>query len=425
MLALSTKRRRGVVVIKTPLDQSQRQDSPYRWVILVMVTLSGFIAMGFPTTGISALFSEIADSLGLDLVEIGVIWGVGSLMGIFTALVGGTLIDQFGTRRTLVLLCLATGISGALRGFAFDFWSLFFSSFLFGMVQPILPMNFVKLNREWFPSGQLGFASGVMSAGFATGLMLGSRLSATVLSPLLGGWRAVLIFLGVCVIVLAFLWAILHPPVERRRGARPDIRRIISNYRYVARFRELWVIAMAVFGVLGLMRGLGGYVPTYLREIGWHPVNADTAMTVFFFCSLIGVVPISHLSDRLGNRRLVMAFGTSMMTVGCALMYFVGDSFWGVMLAMAIGGFCFDSFMALKGASTTEVEGLELALMGSALGFVGMLQNIGSSFVPPLGNTLSTFSLNAPFLLWAGSGLFATLVLLGYRKRKTRLPQFE
>lgn len=409
-------------MISTYLDQSQRQESPYRWVILVMVTLSGFIVMGFPTTGLSALFSEIADSLDLDLVEIGVIWGVGSLMGIFTALVGGTLIDQFGTRRMLVLLCLATGVSGALRGFAFDFWSLFFSSFLFGMVQPILPMNFVKLNREWFPSGQLGFASGVMSAGFATGLMLGSRWSATVLSPLLGGWRAVLIFLGACAIVLAIVWALVHPPVERRGGARPDIRKIIGNYRYVARFRELWVIALAVFGVLGLMRGLGGYVPTYLREIGWEAASADTAMTVFFFCSLVGVVPISHLSDRLGNRRLVMAFGTSMMTIGCALMYFAGDSFWSVMLAMAIGGFCFDSFMALKGASITEIDGLDTALMGSALGFGGMLQNFGSSLLPPLGNALSVVGLNAPFLLWACSGLLATVTLLSYRKRKPRLP---
>lgn len=402
------------------VDPADRHDSSYRWVILAMVTLSGFLVMGFPTTGLSALFSEIAASLDLSLVDIGLIWGVGSLMGIFTALIGGSLIDQFGTRRTLVALCLATGVAGASRGLAFDFWSLFLASFFFGMVQPILPMNFVKLNREWFRSGQLGFASGVMSAGFATGLMLGSRLSATVLSPLLGGWRAVLIFLGLCAIVLAVIWAIAHPPVERRRGAKPKLGKIISNYRHVARFRELWVIAMAVFGVLGLMRGLGGYVPTYLREIGWDPASADTAMTVFFFCSLIGVVPLSHLSDRLGNRRLLMAFGTSMMTIGCALMYFVGDSFWGVMLAMAIGGFCFDSFMALKGAATTEVEGLELALMGSALGFVGMLQNIGSSFVPPLGNTLSASALNLPFLLWAGSGLFATLVLLSYRRRKVK-----
>ena len=405
------------------LEASERQDSPYRWVILAMVTLSGFIVMGFPTTGLSALFSEIADSLGLDLIDIGVIWGVGTVMGIFTSLMGGAFIDYFGTRRMLVLLCLATGVSGALRGFAFDFWSLFLTSFLFGMVQPILPMNFVKLNREWFRSRQLGFAAGVMSAGFATGLMLGSRLSATVLSPLLGGWRAVLIFLGVCAIVLAVIWAIVHPPSERRNTASLDIRKVIANLRQVMRFRELWVIALAVFGVLGLMRGLVGYVPTYLREIGWSAVEADTAITVFFFCSLIGVVPISHLSDRLGNRRLVMAFGTTMMSIGTALMFFAGDSFWAVMLAMAIAGCCFDSFMALKGASITEVDGLEIALMGSALGFGGVLQSMGSTITPPLGNTLSTISLNVPFLLWAASGLFATGVLLSFRKRKLRSPK--
>ncbi len=402
------------------IDQSDRYNSPYRWVILAMVTLSGFIAMGFPTTGLSALFSEIAASLDLDLIDIGVIWGVGAGMGIFTSLLGGAFIDYFGTRRTLVLLCLATGISGALRGFAVDFWSLFLFSFFFGMVQPILPMNFVKLNREWFASRQLGFAAGVMSAGFATGLMLGARLSATVLSPLLGGWRAVLIFLGLCAIVLALLWAVVHPPVPRPRRQRLELRQVLADLRRVSRFRELWVIALAVFGVLGLMRGLVGYVPTYLREIGWTAVDADSAITVFFFCSLISVVPISHLSDRLGNRRLVMAFGTTMMTLGTLLMFFAGDNFWVVMLAMALAGFCFDSFMALKGASITEVEGLEMALMGSALGFGGVLQNLGATITPPLGNTLSTIALNRPFLLWAGAGIFATVVLLSYRKRKPK-----
>ena len=88
--------------IAPSIDPSERQNSAYRWVILVLVTLSGFLVMGFPTTGLSAMFSEIADSLGLDLIEIGVIWGIGTGMGIFTSLLGGAFIDVFGTRRTLV-----------------------------------------------------------------------------------------------------------------------------------------------------------------------------------------------------------------------------------------------------------------------------------------------------------------------------------
>ncbi len=392
--------------MRPPADLRDRQHSPYRWVILAMVTLSGFITMGFPIAGLSALFSEIAAALDLDLIQIGVIWGVGMVMGIFTSILGGSLIDYFGTRRALVFMCLAAGVSGALRGLAVDFWSLFFFSFVYGTVQPILPMNFVKLNREWFSSRQLGFAAGVMSMGFAMGAMLGSRFSATWLSPLLGGWRAVLVALGLSSVVLALLWAVLHPPVEQDRSRGLDFRQLLSNARRVAGFRELRMVALAVFGAVGLAQGLVGYVPTYLREIGWAVVDADSAIPVFFLASLIGVLPISHLSDRLGNRRLVMIFGTVMMTLGTLLMYFAGDNFWLVMLAMA-----------MMGASITEVKGLEIALVGSALGFGGMLQNLGGSMLPPLGNTLSAISLQAPFLLWAAAGLFATVALISYRRR--------
>ena len=404
----------------TTFDPTSQQTSSFRWVILAMTAVSGFILMGFQTTGLSALFSEIAADVNLDLIQIGLVWGVGTVMGIFTGLIGGSLIDYFGTRRSLVTLCILIGITGALRGFAVDFWSLFFFSFLFGMVQPILPLNLVKLNRQWFSSEQLGLASGVMSAGFATGLMLGSRMSATVLSPMLGGWRGVLILLGILAVGMGLLWFVIHPPVEKAKGKRPDLKTIFANVRYVTRYREIWGIVLGGLGVLGLMRGVVGYVPTYLREIGWNASDADTAITIFFLASLIGVVPLSHLSDRIGNRRIVMVTGSLMMSIGTALMFFVGDAFWGVMLAMVIAGFFFDSFMALKGASVTEIEGLEVNMMGSALGFMIMMQNVGATVVPPLGNTLSTIGLNVPFLLWACSGIFAVIALLTFRKRKSK-----
>lgn len=402
------------------INQSDRQHSPYRWVILAMVSLSGFVAMGFPITALSALFSEIAESLDLDLVQIGVIWGVGMAMGIVTGLVGGAFIDYFGTRRTLVALCLFAGIAGALRGLAVDFWSFVLFSFLLGMAQPILPMNFIKLNREWFSSRQLGFAAGIMSVGFAAGAMCGSRFGATLLSPLLGGWRAVLIFLGFCSVALALAWAVAHPPAEARRETRFHLRQVLANLRYVIRFREVWVIALAVLGVAGLMQGMVGYVPTYLRAIGWAPTDADSAVPLFFFASLIGVVPLAHLSDRIGSRRLVMASGTAMMSLGALLMFFAGDDFMSVLIAMVIAGCCFDSFMALMGASITEVKGLKMAMMGSALGFGAVLQNLGGSLLPPIGNSLSAIDLNVPFLLWAASGLFATLVLLSESKHKLK-----
>lgn len=404
--------------MQTTLDSTERYTSPYRWVILAMTTLTGFILMGFPSTGLSAMFSEVAETLQLDLIQIGLVWGVGSVMGIVTTILGGSLIDYFGTRRSLVVLCIAVGVTGALRSFSVDFWTLFLTSFLFGMFQPVIPLNMIKLNRQWFAPNQLGLASGVMSAGFATGLMLGSRLSATVLSPMLGGWRGVLIFLGVLGVIVGVLWVIVHPPMEKSKAQRPNIQSIFANLRFVMRYRELWRYTIAVFGVLGLMRGLVGYVPTYLREIGWAATDADTAITLFFLASLVGVVPMTHISDRIGNRNIVMILATMSMAIGTCLMFVVSDSFIGVMVAMVIAGLFFDTFMALNGASITEIDGLDMAMMGSALGFMGMMQNIGATVIPPLGNTLTTISLDTPFLLWAASGVLALSALVFIRKRK-------
>jgi MFS family permease len=259
-----------------------------------------------------------------------------------------------------------------------------------------------------------------MSAGFALGLMLGSRLSATVLSPLLGGWRIVLIVLGVLVFIVGILWFIIHPPMERSNNQRPTIRSVLANLRFVAQFRDLWIYSMATFGVLGLMRGLVGYVPTYLRDIGWAEADADTAITTFFFASLIGVVPLSYLSDRLQNRRIVLIVGTIAMSIGTAMMYFVSDSYWGVVIAMLIAGFFFDAFMSLKNAAITEIKGLEIAMLGSALGFAGMFRNGASTVMPSIGNTLSKFGLNTPFLFWAVSGLLATISLAMIHSQKQK-----
>ena len=174
----------------------------------------------------------------------------------------------------LVVLCLATGLAGALRGLAVDFWSLLLFSFLFGVVQPILPMNFIQAESGMVFFAAIGFGGrcyvrGVRhwrDAGFAL-----ERDDAVTASSAVGGrcwyswacarscWRCI--------------WAVAHPPVDVQRGTRVSLNMrqvLLQLARYVTRFRELWVIALAVFGVVGLMNSLVGYVPTYLREIGWR-----------------------------------------------------------------------------------------------------------------------------------------------------------
>ena len=70
------------------------------------------------------LFKEISEDLGLSLVQIGTVWGISSLAGIFVSILGGVLTDRFGIKHIVGIFCILVGITVALRGLCDSFLAL-------------------------------------------------------------------------------------------------------------------------------------------------------------------------------------------------------------------------------------------------------------------------------------------------------------
>ncbi len=378
--------------------------SSFRWVMLGMAVLTAMLVVAMPSLSLPVLFSEISDDLGLSLVQIGVIWGMGSFTGMFIGLLGGTIGDRIGTRKTLIIACLLTGVFGALRGLTVDFTTFLASTFLLGLFQPSIAINLHKMTGQWFPRQQLGRANGLLSGGFGIGLLLGSLLSATVLSPALGGWRPVMYFYGVIAIIISLLWVVIHPRDDNKQehaGSRSYVP-LREGLPHIMRLRNVWLIALGALGIRACTSGLFGYLPTYLREIGWSATNADSALATFYAASILGVIPLSMLSDRFGSRREFLMGSALIMALGTGLLYIVeGPMVW---VAVIIAGLFFDGFMSIYNTSVIEVEGVGGTYAGTALGFAALVRNIGGTLAPPLGNSLAIFGPSLPFALWAAMG---------------------
>ena len=93
----------------------------YKWYILTLAALTHTIAVAIPYMAMPVLFDEISKELGLNLVQVGWVWGISALTGILTGLVGGTLGDRFGTKRVLAVSCILGGMTCALRGLSSDY----------------------------------------------------------------------------------------------------------------------------------------------------------------------------------------------------------------------------------------------------------------------------------------------------------------
>lgn len=399
-----------------------RQASPrYRWVMLVLCSLTALCVITLPNMSLPPMFATISADLGLSLVEIGLIWGMVSFTGIFFALIGGTLGDRFGTRAMLFAACFVTGLFGLTRSLAVDFGTLLVAALAFGIFQAIIPVLLFKVAHHWFPAEQLGMASGVISAGFAAGLMLGPLLSTSVILPALGGWRQVFICYGVVAVIVGLIWLVVHPPEAKPESGHAPRLSLGDSLRQVVRLRGVWILGIGGLGMNACIQGFSGYLPTYLKAIGWANLDADRALAAFFMASLTMVIPLSILSDRYRLRRSFLITAACILSLGVGLLSVVDGAL--IILVLAATGFCFDSFMAVLNASVLEADGMRPAYVGTAIGLATMIRNLGGTFSPPLGNSLAVVGPNIPFLLWGSFGLFAVLVFVfALKPRQRRAP---
>ena len=252
------------------------QSESYKWLVLTISTFTFTFVVAIPQMSLPVLFDEISVELGLSLVQVGWIWGVGSVLGILVGLIGGPIGDRFGPRRTLAAACLFMGITGAARGLSNGFTMLALTTLVTGFGQWSIPMNVHKTCGVWFPKAQLGMANGVVSVGMALGFLLGSLLAATVFSPLLGGWRNVLFVYGAVAILFGIFWWFSEEKAEVKDLQSNQMITLREAIGQVTRLRNVWIFCIATAGVSGCVNVMLGYLPLYLRELGWEPAIADS-----------------------------------------------------------------------------------------------------------------------------------------------------
>ena len=380
-------------------SKSSPQPESYKWFVLALATFTFTFVVAIPSMSMPVLFDEISADLGLNLVQIGWIWGLGSMLAIVVGLIGGPIGDRFGPRKTLAVACLLVGVAGAARGLSNSFPALAVTSLVTGFAQWAIPMNVHKTCGIWFPKEKLGMANGVVAVGMALGFLLGSLLAATVFSPLFGGWRDVMFVYGVTAVLFGILWWVSSD--KKASGTLENSRKITFGEAigHVTRLRDVWILCIATAGVSGCVNGLLGYLPLHLRGLDWAPALADGTLASFHAISMIFAIPITLMSDRLGNRRSILAVSAILIGIGTGLMGISSGMM--ISAAVLIAGLSRDGFMAITMTAAMEVKGVGARYAGTATGLIMTTMGVTNVFSPPIGNWLAQFGAGPPFFFWA------------------------
>jgi len=358
------------------------------------------------------LLPEIAAELSLTHTQIGIIWGSWFLGMMLFSLVGGAMADRFGVKRVIAGALIFSAVFCALRGFMPGFQGLTVAMFLFGASLAFIVPNLTKGIGMWFGRTELGRANGILSISVGVGLVLGNMTGASVLSPLLGGWRPTMWLTGAIAVVLLIMWiaGARERPVEeiaaegaaRQPGTWEGLKRVI-------RIRDLWFICLMEFCLVGGFLAFQGFLPTMLVEKGMTAARAGLLLGLTLMSSGVFNVVGPSLSDRFGVRKPFVWPFLLLSSAGMSLVaFFMGVPLIAVLILIAVG---VGVAIPLLRTIVLEMEGIGPLHTGSAMGLIFTLNRVGAFILPVVMGVV----IDVSHLFWPGFLLLGVLNLVAMR----------
>jgi CP family cyanate transporter-like MFS transporter len=389
----------------------------------VVLALAWFVAFNLRSgfIGLGPALPALTVDLGLSFAQAGFLVAVPTLMMGVMAVPGGALVDRWGPSRVITAGLALVAIGGGLRAIAPEFVLLLALTFLFGagigVSQPSLP----RLMRSRFPL-RLGVTTGV----YASGLVSGSIIAASLTGPLLdrigepAAWRLPLLLWGVLAGIALVVWTVVMRPwraepvtVERRAGPEDATTAGWSPWRD----RQAWISA-SLFAAQGIVYYLlVAWLPAIYGEAGTSATATAALFAVFNAATLPAILLFPSWSDRLRRRRPPAIVAASFVLIGVLglLVLPLADPWRWLWPALAGAGVSGVFAMSLvlpadiaPAGRTGAVAGMVLAIgyAASALGPViaGIVRDVTGSFaatlllLPAVGVLMIALSAFAPEL---------------------------
>jgi MFS family permease len=386
----------------------------YGFVVLGLVILVVFGALGLARFGYTSILPAMQEALQLSNTQTGVLQSWNLLGYLVTVVIAGVLAARFGPRGVISVALLVVSAGMALTGLIPTFRAACVGRFLAGMGGAGSNVPAMALVSAWFGARRRGMATGLAAAGSSVGLIVTGPLIPAILQR--GGeegWRAcwyVLAALSLTVFAAAALFLRDRPAEkglrtigesEAERNSSPATAPASSlNWGSVYRSRLLWKLAAIYFGFGFSYIIYSTFFVRYLTgEAGFSRTGAGALWLQIGVVSIVSGLLWGSVSDRCGRRAaLLWVFGLQ----GAAFVLFgLSREGWSVYLSSALFAITAWSVPALMAALCGDLFGARLA--PAALGLITMVFGLGQALGPYLAGAIADATRSfAPAFLVAG-----------------------
>ena len=349
----------------------------WRWAVLVALSLAMY-GNYYAYDAIAPVADLLQRSLGFSDTQIGTLNAIYSLPNIVMVLIGGLIVDRFGTRATTLAFAGICALGAAMTAMSPLFPVMAAGRLIFGLGAESMIVAITVAIGQWFVGRQLGFAFG-LNLSIARAGSFSADMSPTWFKPLYdAGWQQPL-WLAAGFMAMGVVAAFVYYLLERSAERRFDLQKPQSPDRFV--WNDLWRFDRSYWYIVGLCVMFYSVIfpfrstfsILYFQHAHGLSLQEAGAMNAWVFFAAIFATPVFGLvADRFAQRSALMAVGSLLLAAVFPILLLTNLSLW---ISTVLIGIAFSLVPAVLWPAVPYLVTPDR--LGTAYGLAFMLQNVG------------------------------------------------
>lgn len=353
----------------------------WRWAVLIAISVAMF-GNYYAYDAIGPVADSLQRLLGFSDTQIGTLNAIYSFPNIIMVLVGGIIVDRFGTRLSTVIFSFICAIGAAVTALSPLFPVMAAGRLIFGLGAESMIVAITVAIGQWFVGRQLGFAFGI-NLSIARAGSYSADMSTTWFKPLYDrGWQPPL-WLAAGFAVIGLAGCVVYYFLEKSASRRFDLRQPARSERIV--WSDLWRFDRSYWYIVGLCVTFysvifpfrSTFAIKYFQHAHGRSLQEAGSINAYVFLAAIFATPAFGLmADRLGRRAAFMAVGSFLLCAAFPILAYTHANLW---VSTVMIGIAFSLVPAVLWPAVPYI--VTANRLGTGYGLMTMLQNIGMMVV--------------------------------------------
>jgi len=249
------------------------------------------------------------------------------------------LLKKFGARMWIARIMISWGVISACMIFVKGQWSFYAVRFLLGLAEAGFFPGVIFYLTLWYPSKLRSTRTAWFVAAIAVSGVIGNPVSGWIMDRLTGamnleGWQWLFLAEGIPSILVGF-WVIfyLDSSIEEAKWLTAEEKKLLADHLAAEDQQKtqhklsdaftsgkVWLLCAIYFTLMIGLYGIAFWLPTIVKAFGMKGyLKVGLVTAIPYGVAVIGMILLSHHSDKTGERRLHYVLNVTAGAVGLIL----------------------------------------------------------------------------------------------------------